>query len=287
MPAGMPLNIDTIRQQSPNEASVLDLALKAGSAIVAIYEEGCDIDSKADGSPVTKADQIAEDIILSGLKALFPETPILAEEAVEAGHLPVCGSRYFLVDPLDGTREFVNRNGEFTVNIALIENGAPVFGVVSAPAKGDIYWGGVLSGGKGPAFSGRIAGDEIENVEEILVREANLGSLTLLASRSHLCPETEAFIRRLTVGERTCVGSSLKLCWLAAGGADVYPRMGPTMQWDIAAGDAVLRAAGGMTVRSEDGAPLTYEVPDTASKSDLFNAHFIALGDRRILDHLS
>lgn len=283
----MSLNIDTIRQQSPNEVSVLDLALKAGAAIVAIYEEGCDIDSKADGSPVTKADQIAEDIILGGLKALFPDIPVVAEEAVEAGHLPNCGTRYFLVDPLDGTREFVNRNGEFTVNIALIENGEPVFGVVSAPVKGDICWGGSLNGGKVAAFSGQVVSDKIDDVAEITVREADLDNLTLLASRSHLSQETEQLIARLDVKERICVGSSLKLCWLAAGKADVYPRMGPTMQWDIAAGDAVLRAAGGVTVRRDDRRPLTYEVPGTARKSDLLNPDFIALGDRRILEHLS
>lgn len=283
----MPLSMETDRPQSPDEVSVLDLALKAGAAIAAIYEEGCEIDSKADGSPVTKADQTAEDIILAGLKALFPETPILAEEAVEAGHLPVCGTRYFLVDPLDGTREFINRNGEFTVNIALIENGTPVFGVVSAPVKGDIFWGGSLSGGRAAAFSGKIANGMIENVQEIKVREADLGNLTLLASRSHMCPETDAFIKALNIGERTCVGSSLKLCWLAAGKADVYPRMGPTMQWDIAAGDAILRAAGGVTVRHEDRMPLAYEVPRAARKSDLLNPDFIALGDRRVLEHLS
>lgn len=275
-----------------NQISVLiELALRAGEEILKIYAEPFEVKNKQDGSPVTKADAAAEKIILAGLADAFPDIPVVAEEAVEAGNLPAVGRRYFLVDPLDGTKEFLKKNGEFTVNIALVEDGSPVFGVVSAPALGDIFWGGTGSGSsdgavdsKGrKAFRARIEAGGITGAEAICVRQPPAEGLSVLASRSHLSQETTALISRLNVAERLSVGSSLKLCWVAAGQADLYPRLAPTMQWDIAAGDAVVRAAGGAVVFAETGADFVYRVPENAVKDDLRNPHFIAVSSRALL----
>ncbi|WP_346898727.1 3'(2'),5'-bisphosphate nucleotidase CysQ [uncultured Roseibium sp.] len=273
---------------------LLALAIAAGAKILEIYAEPFEAVEKSDGSPVTAADAAAEAVILAGLERLFPGVPVVAEEAVEAGSLPYVSGRYFLVDPLDGTREFLKRNGEFTVNIALIESGVPVFGVVLAPALDEIYWGGALpadlAGGEtavSDAFSGKVSGDRITDVAPIMVRSRPAGGLSVLASRSHLSEETAALIDRLDVVERLSVGSSLKLCWVAAGKADLYPRLSPTMQWDIAAGDAVLRAAGGHVLEADSLKPLAYTVPAGAQKSDLLNPHFIALSDPDLLAALA
>ncbi|WP_299811891.1 3'(2'),5'-bisphosphate nucleotidase CysQ [uncultured Roseibium sp.] len=265
------------------------LAIRAGEEILKIYAEPFDVENKADGSPVTKADAVAEKIILAGLAEGFPGVPVVAEEAVEAGHLPAVGDRYFLVDPLDGTKEFLKKNGEFTVNIALIDHGKPVYGVVSAPALGEIFWGGTLEGdaAAGQAFSGRIEGGDITAVKPIKVRTPPAEGLSVLASRSHMSDETAELIGRLKVAEQLSVGSSLKLCWVAAGRADLYPRLAPTMQWDIAAGDAVVRAAGGAVVLAETHEDFAYRVPQGARKDDLRNAHFIAVSSRELLPALA
>lgn len=264
---------------------MLDLALVAGEKILEIYSEPVVSVEKADGSPVTRADQAAEAIILKGLAASFPDIPVIAEEAVEAGYLPKVDDRYFLVDPLDGTREFIKRNGEFTVNIALIDAGIPVFGVVYAPALDEIYWGGDLIKGDGSAGAhfGQIENGQLFSAKQIFVRSCLGNSVGILESRSHLCAETSAFIDRFTVSERLSVGSSLKLCWLAAGKADLYPRYGPTMQWDIAAGHAVLRAAGGHVLCAGTQDELAYNVPADCVKDDLRNSSFIALNNPALL----
>jgi 3'(2'),5'-bisphosphate nucleotidase len=262
------------------------LALSAGEEILKIYAEPFEVENKVDGSPVTKADAAAEEIILAGLAEKFPDIPVVAEEAVEAGNLPAAGARYFLVDPLDGTKEFLKKNGEFTVNIALIENGRPVFGVVSAPALDEIYWGGDIQEGGGratKAFKGTIRDSGITDITPISVRTPPVDGISVLASRSHLSEETSALIARLTVAEQLNVGSSLKLCWVAAGRADFYPRMAPTMQWDIAAGDAIVRAAGGAVVLAETGEDFVYRVPENAGKDDLRNPYFLATGCRSLL----
>ncbi|WP_298815844.1 3'(2'),5'-bisphosphate nucleotidase CysQ [uncultured Roseibium sp.] len=264
------------------------LAVQAGEEILKVYAEPFDVEKKSDGSPVTVADAAAEKVILAGLAQVFPEIPVVAEESVEAGILPVVEGRYFLVDPLDGTKEFLKRNGEFTVNIALIEDGNPVFGVVSAPALGEIFWGGSIAANQHKsAFKGRIETGKIVDVEPISVRTPPQSGLSVLASRSHMSEETASLISRLGVAEKLSVGSSLKLCWLAAGQADFYPRMAPTMQWDIAAGDAVLRAAGGALVYAETGKDFTYQVPTQAIKDDLLNPHFLAVGCRSVLADLA
>ncbi|GAB4536259.1 MAG: 3'(2'),5'-bisphosphate nucleotidase CysQ [Roseibium sp.] len=262
------------------------LAIRAGEEILKIYGEPFEAESKSDGSPVTLADAAGEKVILAGLAERFPEIAVVAEESVEAGHLPAVGSRYFLVDPLDGTKEFLKKNGEFTVNIALIEDGLPVFGVVAAPALEEIYWGGRMAGGTA-AFAGRIENGAIADARRITVRTPPAEGLSVLASRSHMSEETAGLIGRLKVAEQLSVGSSLKLCWVAAGRADLYPRLAPTMQWDIAAGDAVVRAAGGAVVYAGSGEDFAYRVPARASKDDLRNPHFLAAGSRELLSGLA
>ncbi len=272
--------------RSEFEAELVQLALDAGRRIMAIYDDSAadalGRQEKLDGSPVTLADQQAEEVILAGLARLAPQIPVIAEEAVEAGNIPEAGARYFLVDPLDGTREFLKRNGEFTVNIALIENGEPVFGVVSAPALGQIYWGGADYG----AFTGEIEGEAVAQIRSIKVRPAPAGGGVLLASRSHLNEETQALIDRFQCGEVVSVGSSLKFCRIADGSADVYPRLSPTMQWDTAAGDAVLRGAGGAVVEASDLADKAYVLPCGAGKSDMVNGGFFAVSHRAFLEML-
>ncbi|MEM5585702.1 3'(2'),5'-bisphosphate nucleotidase CysQ [Roseibium sp. AS2] len=266
------------------------LAIRAGEDILKVYCEPFEVLSKTDGSPVTKADAAAEKIILAGLAERFAGIPVIAEEAAEAGALPAVSSRYFLVDPLDGTKEFLKKNGEFTVNIALIEDGKPVFGVVSAPALGEIYWGGLMetaSGTRTAAFTGRIENGAVADAREITVRTPPPEGLSVLASRSHMSAETADLIGRVMVAEQLSIGSSLKLCWVAAGRADLYPRLAPTMQWDIAAGDAVLRAAGGVLIHAASGEDFVYRVPENASKDDLRNPYFIAASGRQLLQDLA
>ncbi len=225
---------------------------------------------------MTLADTEAERIILDGLGALAPDVPVVAEESVAAGLVPEIGGRFFLVDPLDGSKEFISRNGEFTVNIALIENGVPVMGVVSAPALGRIWWGSAAGG----SFAGRIADGAVVDVSPIRIRQAG-GDLCAVGSRSHGSGEGDERLARFAISEFKAIGSSLKFCLLAEGEADIYPRFGRTMEWDTAAGDAILRAAGGRVDRL-DGTPLCYGKRNQASDSDFANPFFIAYGDTRL-----
>jgi 3'(2'), 5'-bisphosphate nucleotidase len=239
-----------------DDAAVLDriepLALEAGRRIMDVFAAGFRVDAKADASPVTIADRDAEAIILRGLAEAFPTIPCIAEEEACAGRLAIIGDVFFLVDPLDGTREFVNRATDFTVNIALIRNGVPVLGVVYAPALGELY-----RGAGSEAERALVDGDfRVVERRPIHVR-AQAGVPRVVASRSHATPETAAFVSAIQPVELVSVGSSLKFCRIACGEADIYPRFGPTMQWDTAAGDAVLRAAGGCTIDVE-GRPLAY-----------------------------
>ena len=252
------------------------LALAAGKAILDVYHAGPSVSLKADNSPVTEADERAEAIILAGLKTAFPDIPVVAEEAAAAGNIPdVSGRKFFLVDPLDGTKEFINRRDDFTVNIALIEDGVPIAGIVYAPARSVAY-----TGIDGRAEKLVIADDlTIASRERIGCRTAAEG-LTAVASRSHNSPETEAFLTEQGITSTTSVGSSLKFCMLAEGAADVYPRFGRTMEWDTAAGDAVLRAAGGITLGTDDKA-FRYGKTQQSSDSDFANGHFVAWGTKR------
>jgi 3'(2'), 5'-bisphosphate nucleotidase len=240
----------------PDIQQLLRIAQNAGREIMQVYASDFAVTAKADLSPVTEADALAEKLILKELVAHWPDVPVLAEEAASAGHVPVLGTRFFLVDPLDGTKEFTSRNGEFTVNIALIEHGVPRMGVVYAPARGQAFWG-VAGFGAGRAVV--LTGDNMAGATwlPMYVRKAPKNGLTVVASRSHLDAETKAYLAKCTVKSLLSAGSSLKFCLVAQGEADVYPRFGRTMEWDTAAGQAVLEAAGGK-VCTVDGAPLMY-----------------------------
>jgi 3'(2'),5'-bisphosphate nucleotidase len=251
--------------------ALAEIALAAGPAMMEVYAEDPTSRAKSDGSPVTEADERAEAIIRAGLEALAPETPIVAEEAVAAGGEMRVGEQFFLVDPLDGTREFLKRNGEFTVNVALIRMGAPYAGAVYAPALDRLWVGGEHAW---TSLSHVGSGLPARQDRQRLSTRTALQKLTALASRSHRDPETEAFLSRLPIGDITAAGSSLKFCVVAEGNADVYPRFGPTMEWDTAAGDAVLRAAGGL-VLCADGAEFKYGKADAGLK----NGPFVAWGD--------
>jgi 3'(2'), 5'-bisphosphate nucleotidase len=238
------------------------IAERAGHEILTVYHGEFEVRSKADRSPVTDADERAERIILERLAEVAPDTPVIAEESVAAGRVPEIGDGPFLlVDPLDGTKEFVSRNGEFTVNIALVENGSPVIGVVHLPVLAETYW----CNGDGEAW-------RLRKGERARIRaRAPADGLVAVASRSHSNPETDAYLEQLDIKERISAGSSLKLCRIAEGVADVYPRIGRTMEWDIAAGHAVLVAAGGRVLTLDD-TPLRYGKPGFA------NPPFVAWG---------
>lgn len=249
------------------------IALKAGARIMDVYQTEFSVDAKSDASPVTEADGAAEEIILTELAKLSPDIPVVAEEAVSKGDVPETDKVFYLVDPLDGTREFISRNGEFTVNIALIEEGVPVTGVVYAPALGELFWG---AKGKG-AFRAAVKEGVIGSQELIRVRSAP-SAVTAIGSRSHGSAETEEWLKQYVVNDFVAAGSSLKFCRVAEGSADLYPRHGRTMEWDTAAGDAILRAAGGL-VTTLDGEPLTYGKRGRTSDTDFANPYFIAYGD--------
>ena len=242
---------------------VTPIAEDAGHATLQFYG-GTEATTKADGSPVTAADQAAEDIILPRLRALTPDIPVVSEEEASKGLTPdVTGSRFWLVDPLDGTKEFISGNGEFTVNIALIENGAPILGVVVIPVRGQTFAGA----GHGTATLKDKAG-----TRPISVRTPPPAGLTVVGSRSHGdASAMDAFLAGRKVADFRPAGSSMKLCLIAQGEADLYPRLGTTMEWDIAAGHAVLASAGGR-VETVDGQPFTYGKPDYR------NPHFAAYG---------
>jgi 3'(2'), 5'-bisphosphate nucleotidase len=242
---------------------LVSIARRAGESILAIYNTDFEVRDKDDASPVTDADEQAEALILAGLMRVAPDIAVVAEEDVAAGHVAdISSGRFFLVDPLDGTREFINRNGEFTVNIALIEGTRPVAGVVHLPALEQTFW----SDG---AQAWRQCGNDAAQV--ITCRRAAADGLVVVASRSHRDARTDEYLAKFDVKELISAGSSLKLCRLAEGQADLYPRLGRTMEWDIAAGHAVLAAAGG-SVRTLDGKPLAY------GKPGMDNPDFVARG---------
>jgi 3'(2'), 5'-bisphosphate nucleotidase len=232
------------------------LAQSAGREIMVIYDGDMHTRFKSDRSPVTDADDRAEKIILAGLAMHFPNIPVIAEESAAAGHIPEIQNQFFLVDPLDGTKEFISRNGEFTVNIALVENQKAILGVVYAPAISVIYVG---QPGKGSNRSSLRPSDSLDetNWQLINTRVLPAEGATVLASRSHRDAETNDYLASCKVKEIIGAGSSLKFCTIAEGKADLYPRFGRTMEWDTAAGHAVLTAAGGKVMQA-DGNPLLY-----------------------------
>ncbi|HAA92653.1 MAG: 3'(2'),5'-bisphosphate nucleotidase [Rhodospirillaceae bacterium] len=243
---------------------LVTLADRAGDAVMEIYATDFEYKTKDDFSPVTEADLAAEAIILEELARLTPDIPAVAEEQMAAGNVPkLDGTHYWLVDPLDGTKEFLNRNDEFTVNIGLIEDDRPVLGVVYAPALETSYWGAVEVGAH------RRTGND---VAPITVRTPPEEGITVVGSRRHgKGGEMDTFLEPYEVNDTLAAGSSLKFCLVAEGKADIYPRFGPTCEWDTAAGHAVLEAAGGK-VTNPDGSPFRYR------KSDFLNSNFIAWG---------
>ncbi len=243
---------------------LVELAIRAGEEILDVYAQDFEVLSKADESRVTAADERAEAVILAGLAELAPDVPVVAEESVAAGKIPEVGDApFFLVDPLDGTKQFIERNGQFTVNIALIEDHPPTLGVVHLPALEETFW----TDGRGGACR-RVGSDA---AEAISCRVPASDGLVVMASRSHRNQETEDYLATLTIKELDASGSSLKFCRVADGSADLYPRLGRTMEWDVAAGHAVLAAAGG-TMTLMDGEPFTY------AKPGFENPHFLVKG---------
>jgi 3'(2'), 5'-bisphosphate nucleotidase len=244
---------------------LLALARTAGAAIMRVYAQDFAVQHKDDRSPLTEADMASHHLIVDGLQRLAPELPVLSEESADVPwETRRAWQRYWLVDPLDGTREFVKRNGEFTVNIALVEAGEPVLGVVYAPALDEMHFG--LRG------LGSFVCDGASQVP-VSVRKPATTPLRVAGSRSHMDPASAAFIARLGDHELLGMGSSLKFCRMAEARLDVYPRFAPTSEWDTAAGQCVLECAGG-AVLTLDGAPLRYN-----GKDSLLNPHFLALGD--------
>lgn len=249
------------------------LAIAAGAKVMEVFHAGFSVENKDDASPVTAADHASEEIILAGLRAAYLDIPCVAEEEVAAGILPAdLGDAFFLIDPLDGTKEFIKRSGDFTVNIALVRGGVPEIGVIYAPHGRKLY----------SARPGLAEALELDKDDGIVARRAvkaraSASPPIIVASRSHRTPETDDFIRRYPAAEIVSVGSSLKFCLIAAGEADIYPRFGRTMEWDTAAGDAILRAAGG-TTETTHGSTLAYGKRNQAGDSDFANPFFIAKG---------
>ncbi|MEM7219688.1 MAG: 3'(2'),5'-bisphosphate nucleotidase CysQ [Pseudomonadota bacterium] len=259
----------------PKAADLIALAERAGAAILEIYNTDFEVIEKADESPLTKADLASHEVLVEGLQALTPDIPILSEESAPPEFdVRRNWTRYWLLDPLDGTKEFVNRNGEFTVNIALIEGNRSVIGVVGVPVQDRVFYGDVkagqtrlVKGGVEAILRGRVASERVASGEGV----------TAVASRSHGGERLETYLDSVADSfgglDRKPMGSSLKLCTLAEGEADIYPRLGPTSEWDIAAADAVLTAAGG-AVYTFDGQRLQYN-----AKESLLNPEFLAVGD--------
>jgi 3'(2'), 5'-bisphosphate nucleotidase len=238
------------------------LALEAGDKIMEIYEaDDFDVRSKSDDSPVTAADEAADALIAAGLRAAFPDIALITEEQADTHDLDV--RDFLIVDPLDGTKEFINRRGDFTVNIALVENGVPTRGVVYAPAKARLFY--TDADGRSVEETGAFEKDSIGATTPIHVSDPDTNGLMVVASKSHRDQATDDYINRYSVKDSKSAGSSLKFCLVATGEADFYPRLGRTMEWDTAAGHAVLNGAGGRVLRMDDLQPLTYGKPGFAN----------------------
>ena len=245
--------------------AIIKLAHAAGQKILAIYAQDFDVDYKDDSSPLTQADVASHHCILDGLRELTPNLPVLSEESSEEEKLNrMSWDTYWLIDPLDGTKEFIKKNGEFTVNIALVNNHQPVFGVVYAPALEVTYWGDKSSG----AF--KVEG-QIERAIKVRSRSASCSDWIVVGSRSHQSDDFKAFMEDYAEAEIVSMGSSLKLCLVAEGKADLYPRLGLTSEWDTAASQAVVEAAGGQVLAFPEMNPLRCN----QDEDSLLNPHFL------------
>ncbi len=256
-------------------SSLLPAVIAAGRIQMAYYQNGVVVENKADASPVTAADQEAEVILVAAIQAAMPGVPVVAEESAAAGHTPETADLFFLVDPLDGTREFIKKNGDFTINIGLVQTCVPVFGIIYAPALNQLF---VTVGPNEaveahlPPASSALSLDELD-LRPLNARKPPANGLVALESRSHRSPETTEFLATLPISAVQPAGSSLKFCLIARGEADLYPRIGATCEWDTAAGHAILNAAGGKVVQV-DGSPFVYG----KSGSKFLNPHFVAWG---------
>lgn len=243
------------------------LALEAGDIIMDIYNaDDFEVKSKSDDSPVTAADEAADAHISAGLRAAFPDVTLITEEQADSHALSA--TTFLIVDPLDGTKEFIHRRGDFTVNIAYVKDGSPVRGVVYAPAKGRLFY--TTADGTSVEEVGALDKDIIGTTVPISVSTPDNTALMVVASKSHRDQATDDYINKYAVNDMKSAGSSLKFCLIATGEADLYPRVGRTMEWDTAAGHAVLTGAGGEVVRFDDHSTLTY------GKADFANPFFIA-----------
>jgi 3'(2'), 5'-bisphosphate nucleotidase len=234
------------------------LALEAGDRIMEVYNgPDFEVRSKSDASPVTEADEAADAIISAGLRAAFPDVALITEE--QAASHALTAQTFLIVDPLDGTKEFVQRRGDFTVNIAYVENGVPLRGVVYAPAQGRLFY--TQADGQAVEETGALDKAASGATRAISVSKPDNAALMVVASKSHRDAATDDYIAKYTCKDTKSAGSSLKFCLVGTGEADLYPRLGRTMEWDTAAGDAVLRGAGGHVVRFDDHTPLAYGKP--------------------------
>ena len=250
---------------------LIEISKEAGKAILEVYNTNFDYKIKEDSSPLTKADTLSNHIIFKRLKALTPDIPILSEESSNIPyHERSKWNQYWLIDPLDGTKEFIKRNGEFTVNIALIDNHKPIFGVIYAPVLNQTFWGSNNNG------SFKMEGDK--KPKRITVSSDNKEAIRIVSSRSHLSNELVSFQKNFKNTKTQSIGSSLKFCLVASGKADIYPRLGPTSEWDTAAGHAIARFAGGvvMTMKKEE---LSYN-----QKESLLNPHFFVSSNIELIE---
>lgn len=243
------------------------LAIEAGAKIMEIYQsDDFEVKSKSDDSPVTAADEAADALISAGLRAEFPDVMLVTEEQADSHKAK--GDTFLIVDPLDGTKEFIHRRGDFTVNIAYVEKGVPQRGVVYAPARERMFF--TQADGQAVEETGAFDLEQVGALTEINVSDADNSALMIVASKSHRDQATDDYINKYSVKDSKSAGSSLKFCLVATGEADIYPRVGRTMEWDTAAGHAVLLGAGGQVVRFDDHTPLIY------GKEDFANPFFIA-----------
>lgn len=259
--------------------ALMPALLDAGACLLRCRAEGVATERKGDGSPVSRADREAEAIVLAGVAEADPNVPVIAEEAVSAGRIPEFTDRAFLVDALDGTKEFLSGSEDFTVNVAIVEHGVPVFGMVFAPASGRLF----VTLGPARAAAATVPPAQLSGAFEPVLADINTAepdprALRVVSSRSHRSRETEAFLSRFAIAKDQRLGSSVKFGIIAAGEADIYPRLGPTSAWDIAAGHAVLAAAGGV-VTTVDGKPMIYLSKSRMREPEPFlNPSFVAWG---------
>ncbi len=260
-----------------NILELLNIAIDSGKEILKIYDNEIIVNSKEDKSPITQADINSNNLIVSRLRKLEPNIPILSEEGLVSWENRKNWNKYWLIDPLDGTKEFINRNGEFTVNISLIENNYPIFGIIYSPVKCALYYAIKNKGSYKIKTNTNLS--SLNYFDRININNEKKITTKIIGSRSHSNKEFKLWIeKKFTNFELISIGSSLKFCLLAEGEADIYPRMGPTSEWDIAAGHIILEEAGGK-LKSFNNKDILYN-----TKEDILNPHFIAYGNISILD---